>query len=105
MNLGNAMTSKKRKSLPLEEKMKIIREAEDCPNDSKTDLATRLGVKYTTLCTILSKKEEIKQNFYQAGAKSSKRMRMQDGRFGDIEKCLLEWFDQNRVKDVPFVGA
>lgn len=91
------MGDRKRKSYTLDEKIKFIREVENNPQKTKTEMAMSLGIAYTTLCTVLNKKDVILAEFSKLGAKSKKRSRKQDGRFPDLEKELYAWFRLKRA--------
>lgn len=84
--------------------MKILKEVDDHPDETKTQKANRLQIPLSTLATIVKKKEEIEANSMRAGPSSTKRSRAQGGQFQDMEKALFAWFQQNRADQIPISG-
>lgn len=64
--------SRKRTALSVYEKIKIIQMAEANPHENQKTLCQRIGIPYSTLNTILSKKGEIKDAFTAARPSFSK---------------------------------
>lgn len=98
------MENRKRKNYTLDQKVKFIREVDDNPHKTKTEIASGLGIAYTSLCTVISKRNAILDEFLKLGAKSTKRSRQQEGRYVDLEKALFIWFQQKRAAGLPISG-
>jgi len=86
------------------EKVKFIEECDRNPSESKVSIAARLNVPVSTLKTILSKKDDILQAAQNTGVASLKRKRDQEGRFLELDKAILTWFQQKRAARIPISG-
>lgn len=93
-----------RSALSLTDKLRIIKKVDDNPTAKKIDLAKELGIPKSTLFTIIAKRDEILDNASTSGSSCSKKKRVQQGRYEDMEECLLEWFKQNRAAGMPISG-
>lgn len=88
----------------MSDKMKIIQEVENNPNETKTDIAKRLKIPLSTLATIVGKKQEIVTTFMRAGPSGVKRSRAQDGQFADLEQALFSWLKLKQAQCFPISG-
>ena len=99
------MENRKTKSYTLEQKVKFIRQMDANPHTkTKSEIASDLGIAYTTLCTVISKRNNSLNEFLKLGVKSIKRRRHQEGRYVDLEKTLFTWFQQKRAAALPISG-
>lgn len=94
------MQKNKRRVLDLATKVKIIKEVE---NNKKGVVAKKMGIPPSTLSTILSQKEKIREEWTKSGC-SSQRKKIRPIEYADVDQALLQWFTQQRTYNVPING-
>ena len=99
-------SSRKRESFSLHDKQKIFEgydaEKKKCGKVCIAKLAKSLGLKRTTLSSIL--KEREKTEGYQAEGQSSKRKKLRRCLNQEVNDCLLFWFRQKLSQGIPIDG-
>jgi len=83
---------RKRHSLTLLDKIRIIDKIERNPEENKVAIAKRLNYPPTTVYTVWAQKDEIQVKALQSGHISAKTKRLRAGSFDDLDKTLYEWF-------------
>jgi hypothetical protein len=94
----------KRKKLTISDKLNVIGEVEARLNVPRIEMANRLGLPPSTLSKIMLSREKITEAEYKCGAHAKKRKNMKLGANDELEKILLEWFQQMRSDNVPING-
>ncbi|KAK7871260.1 hypothetical protein R5R35_007547 [Gryllus longicercus] len=95
------MSGRKRQALSISDKIKILKVTRGRDNKKRVDFAKELGIPASTLNSIISKGKEIEVNARAFGTSSSKIMRIQGGKYLDLEDALLQWFQQYRAEGIP----
>jgi hypothetical protein len=95
----------KRKKLMISDKLNVISEAEAHPNVPHIEMANHLGLPPSTLNKIVLSKEKITDAEGKCGAQAKKRKNMKLGANDELEKILLEWFQQMRSDNVLINGS
>lgn len=98
------MSSRKRNALSLDEKLKILKEVDESSFMSKVDIAKKLKIPVSTLKTLIYKRQEIEDNASKCGKSGSKKLRVQSGKFSDIDEIVLQFFKQCRAANIPVSG-
>jgi CENP-B N-terminal DNA-binding domain/Tc5 transposase DNA-binding domain len=98
------MSSRKRKALTLHDKLGFLKEVDSNPHMTKVDLAKKLCVPVSTLNTIIYKRKEIENNASACGSSSTKKLRVQAGKFSELEDVLVQFFNQCRAANKPISG-
>lgn len=93
------MAARKRKSLSIKFKLKLIEEVEN--GAKKADICRKNNISSSTLSTILKDKDKIKSASDQ-GVSRGKKVRTCN--FQDVDTSLLLWFRQARSSNVPISG-
>ncbi|GBL81933.1 hypothetical protein AVEN_50521-1 [Araneus ventricosus] len=70
----------------------------------RVDLVRQSGLPVSTLNTLIYKRKLIKESHHQSGSSASKKFRFQSGKFPDVEKVFLKWFNQCRSIKIPING-
>ncbi|GBN77833.1 hypothetical protein AVEN_18658-1 [Araneus ventricosus] len=96
------MTSRSRKSLSLKEKVCILKKVYEKQHLKRVDLAKELRLPVSTLNTLIYKRKIIEESHHESGFSASKKV--QSGKFADVEKVLLQWFNQCRSVKIPISG-
>lgn len=91
----------KRTKLSLSFKVDVIKKFEENPSATKKSLADHFKIPESTLKGILKKRDEILTAERECGNQSSKRSRIQGGKFQKLESVLLEWFKETRASNIP----
>lgn len=94
---------KKRKSLELSTKLKIIQECENA-SVSRSEIGRRYGLTPSTLFTILKNKDKI-QSAAVKDCAPGKTKKLRAAKHIDLEEALFTWFSQNRARGIPVDGA
>jgi hypothetical protein len=94
----------KRKKLTISDKLNVIGEVEAHPNIPRIEMANCLGLPPSTLSKIMLSKEKITHAKCKCGAQAKKSKNMKLGANDELEKILLEWFQQMRSDNVPING-
>lgn len=87
---------KKRKSLSIEQKIRIITEKEN--GATHTDLARKYHIPSSTLSTIWKEREKIKTFFAN---NLSKLKRARTTQYTEIDKALLTWYKSQKANNIP----
>ena len=85
---------KKRKAISLDTKYEIIRKAEDGVKTGK--LSEEYQLAKSTICTIISQKDKIIEEFEDNKTRERKRIKMSS--YPLLEDAVKMWFDQNNQK-------
>jgi hypothetical protein len=94
---------KRRRSFTIDQKMKIILDYERMKeNKSKSQIAEELGIKRTSLLTILENKDIINSNC-EKNEVNKKISHFKNSNFQELYKCLLYWV--NNMNDNPKTGV
>ncbi|XP_049799604.1 tigger transposable element-derived protein 4-like [Schistocerca nitens] len=93
----------KQKNISLEDKVSIIKKVEASPGVSHVELAKQLGLAPSTLNTIMKNRSSIMEGFENCG--NSKRTRLKQSTYDEMEKVLLTWFQQARAANIPINGT
>nr|XP_042897002.1 tigger transposable element-derived protein 4-like [Parasteatoda tepidariorum] len=97
--------SRKRKSISVKENIEILKEFDKgLPGRSKADLAKMMGIPVSILKTIIHDRLKIEEHAKVCRSSSSKKMRVQEGKFPEKEKILLQFFNQCRASNIPVSG-
>lgn len=96
------MTSRKRKSLSLQEKLNILRAVKENPTRKKVCIAKELGLTPSTLNSIVAKRIEIEEN---ARTFDVKCKQARSSEHVQLDKAVFEWFKQARAAGVNFDGT
>ncbi|GBN81449.1 Tigger transposable element-derived protein 6 [Araneus ventricosus] len=84
--------------------MCILKKVGENQHLKRVDLAKELGLPVSTLNTLIYKRKIIEESHHQSGSSASKKLRVQSGKFADVEKGLLQWFNQCRSVKIPISG-
>lgn len=90
--------SSKRKVLSIEDKVSVIRAIES--GGKMCDVSRLLGLPRTTVSTIWQSKEKISK----AAAQGNSLKKLRVPTFDQIDRAMLQWFQQQRAKHVPLSG-
>ncbi|KAH6929235.1 hypothetical protein HPB50_025202 [Hyalomma asiaticum] len=91
---------RKRKVLSFEEKFAIINAVS--AGEKKKDVAARFNIPASSLSTILSAKDSIREAA-ESGTGSKKRLKKST--YADVDKAVFTWFLDTRARNVPISGA
>ena len=69
---------------------------------TQKEIAKELGIPPSTLGTVLKSRPEIEQNGLVWGSKGQK---VKHGKYEELEKVLLEWFQQAHSLNYPVNGG
>ena len=96
------MSKQKRKSITLGEKIKIINDIE---NDmKKSDVLDKYKIaNYSNLTKIMKNKEKYRNAF--SVKSSTKRKRLRDGKFKDLEDELNTRIEESLEMNIPVTGS
>lgn len=95
---------RKRKALSLKDKIEILREVDKNNGLNRVQLAKQLNIPVSTLSTIVYNRKKIEENASACGSSVSKRLRVQAGKFSEVEDILLKFFIQCRAANIPVSG-
>ncbi|GBO12743.1 Tigger transposable element-derived protein 6 [Araneus ventricosus] len=84
--------------------MCILKKVGENQHLQRVDLAKELGFPVSTLNTLIYKRKIIEESHHQSGSSASKKLRVQNGKFVDVEKVLLQWFNQCRSVKILISG-
>lgn len=96
-------TPKKRKVLPLEDRVSVIRKHER-DGLSARKIAESLGVGKTQIQNILLEKESILKQWEEGQGSDRKYCKKRKCVYGDINDLVWEWFTVARSKNIPITG-
>lgn len=89
----------------LQERLNIIEEVEKNPAEKRVDVAKRLGIAASTLNSIYSTKNEIREQIRKCGKSSKTRKTSKESKFSELEKILFSWYQQSRAVNIPIDGS
>lgn len=92
-----------RKELSIEDKMNLIHESEKIPKISQKDLSLKFGIGKSTVCDILKRKDEYRQQ-YEENFGSKRKRHVNTGKYSDLNELLYRWFKSAREKNIPISG-
>lgn len=95
------MSSGKRKSLTLQQKIDVIRQSES--GKSSRNLADIFGVGRTQIQCIVKNKEEFKKDF-AGNAPASKKRNIRKTGYEELNELVWEWFKDGRARALPING-
>lgn len=97
------MSGIKRKALSIEDKLKILKTFdENSFIKNQKQIAEELNIPASTLRTILKNRKELEELAVQGG---TKRKKIKTSKFEELEKVLLQWFQQARSLHLPVNGV
>ncbi|KAL3251163.1 hypothetical protein MRX96_017770 [Rhipicephalus microplus] len=94
--------SRNRKPLTLEEKLRMIEEAEKRSGATKASIARDLNISESSLKTILPKKDSILLNAAKFGLNKNAT---KGGKYAAMEAAFVEWLRQARSSEIALDGA
>jgi transposase len=89
----------------LQERLKIVEEVEKNPIEKRVDVAKRLGISASTLNSIVSKKDEIREQIRKCGKSSKTRKTSKESKYAELEQILFTWYQQSRAVNIPIDGC
>ena len=96
-------TKRKRRTLTLEEKYKLISAIRDGAKHVEAAKLFDPPLSGSTISTILKEKHKIVRA-YEEGSYSDKRKKMRQSDYPDLNKALSQWFRTVRSSNVPLSG-
>lgn len=96
-----ATKTKKRKFLSLEEKAKIIAEAEG--GRKKANIAHDFGISPSSLSTVLKNKDSIHKALASGTCSQHKKVTLP--KHDELDKAVYTWFVDARARNIPLSGA
>ncbi|GBM67426.1 hypothetical protein AVEN_219233-1 [Araneus ventricosus] len=95
------MTSSNRKSLSWKKSMCSLKKVDENHRLKREDLAKELGLPVSTLNTLIYKRKIIDESHHQSRSSALKKLRVESGKFVDVEKVLLQRINQCRSVKIP----
>lgn len=92
---------RKRKVLSFEEKLAIVNAVS--AGEKKKDVAARFNIPASSLSTILSAKDSIREA--AESSTGAKKKRLKKSTYADVDKAVFTWFLDTRARNVPISGA
>lgn len=86
------------------DRLRVIEEIENNPNEKKIHIAKRLGIAPSTLTTIYTNKSKIRKQAEKYGQMSSKRKTCKESKFKDLELILFSWYKQSVTEGNNITG-
>jgi len=100
----NISNKRKRTELTLDQKVKIINEADS--GTTRAQLVNKYNLGKTTIGDILRKREEILENFKDLGSLAAKScIRKREGEIRSLDEGIFQWFCQKRARAIPITDA
>ncbi|XP_042215701.1 tigger transposable element-derived protein 1-like isoform X3 [Homarus americanus] len=97
---SGSSSKKQRKSIDLEEKLKIIRQRDG--GKSVNAIARDFGMSHSTITTIMKKREKILEAVKgSASMKATRLTKFREGPISNMEKMLVTWIEDQTQKRVP----
>lgn len=96
------MNKIKRKTLTIQEKMKIFTKMDENPQLTQVQIAKEFNISTSTLYSIILKRKELEEAARTVGVK---RKRVKSAKFEELEKILFESLHQLRSKNIPINGS
>ncbi|XP_007954366.1 tigger transposable element-derived protein 4 [Orycteropus afer afer] len=97
----SAVTTKKKKSLSIEEKIDIINAVES--GKKKAEIAAEYGIKKNSLSSIMKNKDKVLEAF-ESLRFDPKRKRLRTAFYTDLEEALMRWYRIAQCLNVPVNG-
>ncbi|XP_006884531.1 PREDICTED: tigger transposable element-derived protein 4 [Elephantulus edwardii] len=94
-------TTKKKKSLSIEEKIDIINAVES--GKKKAEIAAEYGIKKNSLSSIMKNKDKVLEAF-ESLRFDPKRKRLRTAFYTDLEEALMRWYRIAQCLNVPVNG-
>ncbi|KAK3917490.1 Tigger transposable element-derived protein 4 [Frankliniella fusca] len=103
-NIPGVQRPKNKASYNLTAKLKFIQEVKNSPGESRSSIASRLGVPVTTLNSIYQAREKIEESAVEGNAKRSK---MKTSKYAAIDNALKHFILQARSlpRKIPLSGT
>ncbi|GFV00757.1 tigger transposable element-derived protein 6 [Trichonephila clavipes] len=100
--MASASSGIKRKALSISDKLNILKKYDEgCKaNKKQKEIAEELGIAPSTLRTVLKSRVDIEKN-----VGGTKRQKLKHAKHEDLEKVLVEWFQQARSNNYPLSGG
>ena len=95
------MTQPKKQVRTSHDRLKIIEEVEKNPGEKHVYMAKQLGLAASTLNSIFTKKDEIRQQIEKCGNVCKKRKYGKESTFAELETVLFTWYQQARASSIP----
>jgi transposase len=89
----------------LHEQLKIVEQVERNPGEKCVDIAKHLGLAPSTLNSIFTKKDEIREQTEKCGNASKKRKTGRESTFAELESVLFTWYQQARASNISVDGT
>jgi centromere protein B len=87
------------------DRLKIIEEVEKNPWEKCVYIAKQLGLAASTLNSIFTKKDEIRQHTEECCNACKKRKTSKESIFAELETVLFTWYQQARASNIPIDGT
>jgi hypothetical protein len=78
--------------------LKIIQEVEKNPGEKRVDIAMRLRLPTSTLNSMFTKKNEIREQIHKCDNVCKKRKIGKELTFAELETVLFTWYQQARAQ-------
>jgi hypothetical protein len=91
------MSQPKKQVRTLHERLKIVEEVEKNPGEKRVNIAQHHVLAPSTLNSIFTKKDKIRQQIEKCGNASNKRKRGRESTFAKLESVLFTWYQQARA--------
>jgi centromere protein B len=88
----------------LHDRLKVIEEIENNPEEKRVDIAERLGMPASTLNSIYARKWEIREHIKKLGNACKKRKNCKKPTYDELETVLLSWYQRSRALNIPIDG-
>ena len=98
------MTQPKKQVRTSHDRLKIIEEVEKNPGEKRLYIAKQLGLAASTLNSIFTKKEEIRQQIEKCGNACKKIKTGKESTFAELETVLFTSYQQARASNIPIDG-
>jgi hypothetical protein len=102
---GMVMAARKNRVRSLHDRLKLIHEVEKNPGEKRVDIAKRLGLPASTLNSIFTKKNDIREQVQICGAACKKQKNYKQSTFVELETVLFTWYQQARASNIPIDGT
>jgi centromere protein B len=98
------MTQLKKQVRTSHDRLKII-EVEKNPGEKRVYIAKQPGLAVSTLNSIFTKKDEIRQQIEKRDNACKKRKTGKELTFAELEMVLFTWYQQARASNIPIDGT
>ena len=97
------MTQPKKQVRTSHDRLKIIEEVEKNPGEKRVYITKRLGLATSTLISIFTKKDEIRQQIEKCG--NACKRKTGESTFAELQTVLFTWYKQARASNIPIDGT